>query len=123
MSFQQKVAYPFGPAPEGVDVLWRADAVSYSYIIDPDADLYGVSDPRLEITWWRVKRWTRCGARLASGKYVNLDKRISRREWASRTPAEAVTSLQARRRRQIAILQGKVVRAQAELALTEGAIL
>jgi len=118
-----KIFYPFGPAPEGADVLWRLEARCYSYTIDADRDEYGTTDPRLEMTWWCVKHWTPRGARLECGKYVNLDKSISRREWASRTQAEALVSFQKRRKRQIAILEGQVHRAKAELALTEGVVL
>lgn len=118
-----KIFYPFGSVPEGADVLWRCEARCYSYTIDADRDEYGVTDPRLEMTWWIVKRWTPCGARLECGKYVNLDKSISRREWASRTPAEALESFRARRKRQIGILENQVHRAKAELALTEGVVL
>ena len=108
---------PAGEPPEGVEVLWRAEARRYSYVIDADAELYGTSAPRLELWWHRVKRWTPRGARLNNGKYVNLDKNISRREWASRTKEEAVESFIARRRRQISLLQGQLNYAEQELAL------
>ncbi|UXS23114.1 hypothetical protein [Agrobacterium tumefaciens] len=117
---RSKINYPFGRPPEGVDALWRVEARSYSYVIDAEAEEYGTTSPVLEMYWFRVKRWTKCGARLDWGKYVNLDKNISRREWASRTEAEALASFKARRARQIAILEGQADRARRELALTEG---
>ena len=117
---KREIRYPFGRPPEGLDVLWRLEARSYSYVIDPDAERYGSTDPVLEMCWHRVKRWTRCGARLDWGKYVNLNKDVSRREWASRTEAEALASFVARRKRQIAILEGQAAYARRELALTEG---
>ncbi|SHH04100.1 hypothetical protein [Bradyrhizobium erythrophlei] len=66
-----KKHYPFGRAPAGTDVLWRCEAKRYSYCIDPDADRYGVTDPRIEITWWRVDRRTPKGA-WAAGRFVLL---------------------------------------------------
>jgi hypothetical protein len=118
-----KVTYPFGRPPEGVEVLWRVEARSYSYVVDADAEIYGSTSPVLEMCWIRVEKWTRCGARLCDGKYVNLDKNISRREWASRTEAEALTSFKARKARQIAILEGQAQRARIELELTDGVAL
>ena len=115
-----KIRYPFGRPPEGRDVLWRLEARSCSYVIDPDNERYGSTGPVLEMCWHPVKRWTRCGARLDWGKYVNLNKDVSRREWASRTEAEALASFVARRKRQIAILEGQAAYARRELALTEG---
>ncbi len=115
-----EVQYPRGRPPEGTEVLWRLEARSYSCVIDAEAERYGSTSPVLEMSWWRVKRWTRCGARLEWGKYVNLDKTVSRREWASRTEVEALTSFIARRKCQIALLENQVARARSELALTEG---
>lgn len=120
---QGRIKYPFGPAPEGETVLWRLEAKSYSYVVDADAEIYGSTSPVLEMHWFRVKRWTPCGARLDWGKYVNLNKAISRREWASRTEAEALVSFKARKSRQVSILQSQAERARQELALTEGVVL
>lgn len=115
----ERITYPFGQPPEGVDVLWRADAERYSYVVDAELELYGVTGPRLELTWWRVAKRTPCGARLDTGKFVYLDDRITRRRWASSSPEEAVASFVARRKRQIAILEGQLAYARRELALAE----
>ena len=105
----------------GVDGLWRCEARSYSYVIDPETERYGSTSPVLEIHWHRVKHWTRTGARLANGRLVFLNKQVTNREWASRTPAEALASFKARRERQIRILSRQLEYAKLELALTEGA--
>lgn len=114
-----RLSYPIGEPPEGVDVLWRVDAKSYSYVVDPEQEIYGVTAPRLEMTWWKVARWTRCGARLEWGKFVILDDKISRRRWACRTQAEALASYIARRERQISLLKGQLRYAEQELALAK----
>lgn len=112
-----KMHYPFGPAPEGVDVLWRCEAKRYSVVIDAEAEIYGTTDPRLEMTWWRVTKRTPKGARLVEGRFVLL---TARKRWACNTRQEALESFVARKRRQIDILDDKLARARKELQLTEG---
>lgn len=109
--------------PEGVDVMWRIEAVSYSYVIDADSELYGSSAPVLSLVWHRVARRTPCGARLQNGRFVYTDKRITQREWASATPEAALASFAARKKRQIAILQAQLRRAKLEAALAQDAML
>ena len=109
-----KLHYPFGPAPEGEDVLWRCEAKRYSVCVDPDRDEYSVTPPRLEMTWWRVDRRTPKGA-WACGKFVLL---TATKKWACETEEKALESFKARKRRQIAILQGNLQLAESELALT-----
>lgn len=118
---QGEIQYPYGPPPAGVDVLWRCEAKSYSYVIDPETERYGSTSPVLEMRWHRVKRWTPCGATLEGGGFVLLDKRITSRERWSRMPAEALVSFQERRKRQIGILKAQLQRAEFELSLAEGA--
>jgi hypothetical protein len=108
-----KLHYPFGSPPEGVDVLWRCEAKRYSVVIDPEAERYGVTDPRLEVTWWRVDRRTPKGA-WAAGRFVLLS---AYRKWACNTEEEAIASFIARKRKQIRILSSQLKRAEAELAL------
>lgn len=110
-----KLHYPFGPAPEGMDVLWRCEAKRYSVVIDPDADRYGVSPPRLEMHWYQVNRRTPQGAWIG-GKFVRL---TATKKWACNTEDDALESFKARKRRQIAILTGNLQRAERELALTD----
>lgn len=110
-----KKHYPFGPAPADTDVLWRCEAKRYSYTIDADADIFGVTDPRLEITWWRVDRWTPKGA-WAAGKFILL---TAIKRWTCNTEEEAIASFVARKRKQIRILSTQLKRAEAELALVE----
>lgn len=116
-----EVKFPGSPPPEGTDVLWRCEAKSYSYVIDPETERYGSTSPVLEMHWYRVVRWTRTGARLENGKLVFLNQQITNRQWASRTPAEALAAFKARRERQIRILARQLEYAKLELALTEGA--
>jgi hypothetical protein len=110
-----KLHYPFGPAPEGSDVLWRCEAKRYSVVIDPDADRYGVTPPRLEMCWWHVHRRTPKGAWIG-GKFILL---TATKRWACETEAEALESFKARKRKQISILTSKLKDAERELALTE----
>lgn len=107
--------YPYGPAPKGVDVLWRCEAQRYSVVLDADADLYGITDPRLELRWHRVTKRTPKGAWLGT-RFVLL---TARKRWATNTEDEAIESFIARKRRQIEILTGKLKQAEADLALTK----
>lgn len=115
---QREVQFPWMP-PDGVDVLWRCEAKRYSYVIDADADLYGSTEPVLEMHWYVVKRWTKTGARLENGKQVFLDPKITNRQWASRTPAEALVAFVERRKRQVRILKRQLEYAQYELRIAE----
>lgn len=99
----------------GTEALWRVEAVRYSYTIDPDIEWYGVTDPALELFLISVKHWTEHGARLFSGKWVDL--RDGAKQWASRTPAIALDQFALRRERQIYILEKQLARARDELAL------
>lgn len=108
-----------GPPPE---VLWRVEAVSYSYTVDADREEYGSTDPRLEIFPLEVLRFTEQGATLrettgARNRWVDL--RPGAKQYASRTVAEAVEQFASRRRAQIYILQRQLARAERELALTQ----
>lgn len=108
-----------GPPPE---VLWRVEAVSYSYTVDADREEYGSTDPRLEIFPLEVLRFTEHGATLremsgARNRWVDL--RPNAKQYASRTVAEAVEQFASRRRAQIYILQRQLARAERELALTQ----
>lgn len=116
-----EVTFPWAPPPDSVEVLWRCEARSYSYTIDPETERYGSTSPVLEMHWYIVKHWTLTGARLENGKLVFLNKHVTNRQWASRTPAEALVAFKERRKRQIRILKNQLQTAEYELALTEGA--
>jgi hypothetical protein len=105
--------YPFGRPPDGLAVLWRCEAQSYSVCIDPDADRYGSTPPRLEMRWYQVDRGTPKGAWIGD-KLVRL---YARKRWACPTEEEALESFIARRQRQIKIVSKQLRRAEAELAL------
>jgi hypothetical protein len=102
-----------GEPPPGVDVLYRAEAVRYSYIIDADADRYGVSFPVLKIHWYRVTKRTPKGAWIEKG-FILLS---ARKKWACNTKEEAIESFRVRRKRQIGILLSQLRRAQEDLSL------
>lgn len=107
--------YPLGQPPLDVEVLWRCKARRYSYIIDADADKFGVTEPRLEMLWYRIIKRTPKGARLY-GKFVLL---TAKKQWACETEAQALTSFIARKERQISILNAKLQSAKQDLALTK----
>ena len=86
-----KLHYPFGQPPEGVDVLWRCETKRYSHLADPRLELY-----------WHIRN--------------PLD--ASYTDDCQLTVDEAVKDFIARRKRQIAILESQLQRAQRELNLT-----
>lgn len=112
---------PQGASPCGF--LYRVEAVSYSYIIDADYEEYGSTAPALELQAYRVRNWTTYGATLsiysgARPKWVDL--RPGAKQWASRSAREAVEQFAARRKRQLYVLEGQMLRARYELQLAEG---
>ena len=114
----EKPTYPFGMPPEGVDVLWRAEARRYSYIVDAERELYGTTRPKLELHWYMVKKRTPCGAWVDS-RFVNLN---CTKRYAVPTEAEALESFKARKKRQIKILSSRLSEAEEELQLLEGVL-
>ncbi len=114
-----KLHYPFGHPHEGADVLWRCEAKRYSHIIDIDREEYSVTEPRLELTYYYVNSRTEKGAwireDLSWARFINLSHN---KAFARNTVDEAVKDFIARRKRQIAILEGQLQRAQRELNLT-----
>jgi hypothetical protein len=100
--------------------LFRVEAVRYS-CLDGDGDIYGTTAPALELFAFPVKRWTPCGATLrdiwsgARERFVDL--RPDAKQWASRTPEEAVRQLLGRRRRQDWVLSRKLDRCREEMDL------
>lgn len=111
-----KLHFAFSQPLEGTDVLWRVEAKRYSYVIDADADLYGVTGPRLEATWWSIKKRTPKGARLNTGMFVLL---TARKKWACNTVDEALESFRKRKERQIKILSAKLDAAKLDLSLAD----
>lgn len=113
------------------DVLFRVETVSYAAIqpfADPatgDGEWY-TTDPRIELFVLTVLKWTPTGARLAYADRFNRDRWTSldpqRKQWASRTAAEALVQFRDRRRAQVHILKGQLRRAERELALADAAL-
>ena len=108
--------------PFGQGVLWRVEAVRYSgCTLDQfGGENYYVTDSRLELFAFPVTRWTPCGATIVgvAGRNKWCDLRPSAKQWASRTPRDALEQLVERRRRQIYILERQTARARSELDLT-----
>lgn len=109
----------------GPDVLFRVEAVQYSYVADAEREEYRATDPKLEVFAFDVVKWTEHGATLdtwsgARRRWVDL--RPGAKQWASRTVDEALAKLAARRKRQLYILGKQVARAQREIDLCERAL-
>jgi hypothetical protein len=112
--FNVKAKYPRGYPPSGVEVLWRAEFIRYSVILDAERDLYTISDPQLELRWYEIKNKTKCGVRLMNGRFVNLDKN---KKWACLTPEDALISLHRRLKKQNKILVSQMDRNKEELEM------
>ena len=72
------------------DILWRVEAVRYSQCVDPEAERYETTPPRLELFGLTVLRFTPHGATLhemsgARRRWVDL--RPDAKQYASRTVA------------------------------------
>lgn len=107
------------------DLLWRVEAVRYSGCsldVNGGEDYY-VTDPVLELFSFTVKRWTHCGATLniptlPGGPNKWVDLRDGMKQWASRTPLDALREFENRRKRQIWILERQLASARKELSLS-----
>lgn len=109
---------PFPDPAPGDDVLWRVESKRYSYVIDPDAERYGTTAPRLELFWFRVIKRTPCGAWI-DGRFVNLK---ARKKFACNTKEEALECFRRRKEVHVSILKAQLAAAQKDLALAIGAI-
>lgn len=116
MEFEADLHFTFGQPPADKEVYWRVEARRYSYVVDPEAEIYGVTRPRLEATWWSVQKHTPKGVRLNVGTLVLHN---SVKKWACPTLGEAIQSFKARKNKQIAILTARLNAAKQELALLE----
>lgn len=104
----------------GDAILYRVTAQSYAVCVDPDRDRYVSSDPRLELNGYRIKRVTPAGYWIDGphGERWVRTNSPGGKEFASRTPEEALRQFIERRRAQIRIVERQLTRARAELALT-----
>lgn len=99
------------------EYLYRAEIRRYSIVIDPDADLYGISDPELEIRRFVIIKRTRCGAWIGppSGtRFVNLK---AKKRWAHPSKAEALEGLVRRCEVNLSYCRKRLAKAKAFLAL------
>lgn len=105
-----KLTHPYGQPPLQSHVLWRCELKQYSVVVDAERDLYGVSDPVLEMQWFRIVARTPCGAWITWGfggkdKFVRL---TARKRWACETEDEALRSFVARSKRYRAVLRARL---------------
>lgn len=110
-----KLHYPYNKPPDGLDVLWRLEANSYSYVVDADREEYGVTAPRLEMRWYPVERRTPKGA-WCCGEFQLL---TAFKKKFSESEEGAIRDFKARKTKQIQILCRQLRRAEQELALTK----
>lgn len=96
--------YPYGMPMPGEDVLWRCEPKQYSYVIDADREEYGVTTPRLEMTWHHVSKRTPFGAWVGS-RWINLQ---AAKKWATETPEEALEQLRHRNKSLVRILTNRL---------------
>lgn len=108
------------------ELVWRVEAVRYSACsLDVNGcENYYTTAPRLELFGFRVLRWTQHGATLdrtvsqsGIGRNKWVDLRPGAKQWASRTPSDALSQFANRRRRQLYILERQMRRARDELNL------
>lgn len=126
----------FAPPP-GMDVLWRATVIRYSVTIDAEREEYGTSDPYIRLDWIEVIRRTPKGAWIRSDDTMRFagptDKEAPIRDlsfvrltankaYARNTGEEALQDLIERRKRQIRILEGQLLRASDEKKYAERAL-
>jgi hypothetical protein len=95
----------WGPAPEGIDVLWRAEGTykepGYSFSLNASRKHY----VHLDLYWYKIIKRTPRGAWIQVGfdkKFILLN---ARRKWAHETKADALESFRHRKLNQIAILK------------------
>lgn len=110
--------YPHGVPSQGVEVAWRAEVRRYSVVIDPDAELYGVSAPQLELRWYVVSKHTPKGF-WAGGRFV---LNTATKRWANLSEEEAIKSCIARIAKHKSILEHRVKRLDADLACATAAL-
>lgn len=107
------------PTPQVGDIWHRVDG---SYVDDGSETYQG-----MELEWkqWRVTRVTPAGAWLQSVEWPYKKQRFalsSGARWVSRTKAEALSGLIARKRRHIAIVEHQAETARETLLLAQAAL-
>lgn len=102
-----------------VEVLFRAEVVRYSRVIDADREEYGVTGGQVEFFAFVVKNWTPLGATLlhewSGSRRRWVDLRPNALQWASRTALEALEMLKHRRNRQRYVLNRKLERCDEDI--------
>lgn len=119
------VHYPFGRPEPGMDVLWRCVDKRYAYVVDAERDEWGVTDPRLEMVWYEVRRRTPQGAWIddpTEASTLRFVRLTARKRFATETEREAVESLLARRVRQESIYAARAKSAAAVVRLARAAL-
>jgi hypothetical protein len=98
--------------------LYRYDSQRYSYIIDAEMDMYGVTDAKLELRTYKVSKETPCGYRIywgsPKGKWVS---KTSLKRYAHPTKEEAHEAYKWRKKSYVAHCEARLRRAKEDLAL------
>jgi hypothetical protein len=113
----QLTNYAYFSLPQDQPCLIRCEAKRYSYTIDADLDLYGVSFPKLEYHYYPIIKRTPKGAWInvySIPKFVLLS---ANKKFACETVEQAEKSFKQRKLRQIRILNGQLKRAKEDLSL------
>ena len=99
---------------------YRYDNVTYSVIVDVDADLYASSGPKLVLYEYTLHSETPKGYWI--GVFGGKDKwvsKTSRKRYAYPTKEEALEAFLKRKERQISILKGQLATAETAHRLAE----
>lgn len=104
----------------GLGMLYRVEARHYAPSLDEWDNPVGPGSAELVVWPYPIIKVTKCGKWISvyGEKRFILDK--SHKRFACETVELAVEAFQARKRRQIAILQAQLARAQGDLAMASG---
>jgi hypothetical protein len=95
---------------------YRYEDKVFSVAVDPEMDVFGVSDPKLYCRMFRVDHHTPAGVVLDIGRLVLHD---SRKKLACPTREEALESYRRRKEAQIKVLEAQLRRARLARALAD----
>ena len=99
-------------------VLYRYISQRYSYVIDAEMEMYGVTDPKLLLCEYKVQKTTPCGYWIywgqPRGKWVSA---TARKRFAHPTKAEALEAYGYRKKAYIRHCEARLSRAKQDFAL------
>lgn len=101
----------------GLGFVYRFEDVSYSYCVDPDAEIYS-SYLQVEIEAYAIQRKTSCGVwivnRAGGKRFINMQ---ANKRYALLTVEDAIASFKARKLKQISIYRHKILKAETAIEL------